>query len=60
MELWFTMEKLCYYGKRYGTMEKTMLLWKNYGIYWSKTVELRIKKEKNSIVDYKKLWHFDL
>ena len=34
LELLFTMEKLWYYGKNYGTMEKTMVLWyygKNYG-----------------------------
>ena len=26
------MEKLWYYGKNYGTMEKTMVLYRNYGI----------------------------
>ena len=45
LELWFTIEKLWYYGKKYGTMEKTMVLWKklwyyteNYGtlIYYGK------------------------
>ena len=28
LELSFTMEKLWYYGKNYGAMEKTMVLWK--------------------------------
>ena len=27
------MEKLCYYGKRYGTIEKNMLLWKKLWYY---------------------------
>ena len=31
------MEKLWYYGKNYGTMEKTMVLWKklwNFDLLW--------------------------
>ena len=40
LELWFTKEKLWYYGKNYGTMEKTMVPYytENYGtlIYYGK------------------------
>ena len=45
LKLWFTKEKLWYYGKNYDTMVKTMVLWKklwyyteNYGtlIYYGK------------------------
>ena len=38
------MEKLWYYGKNYGTMEKTMVLWKKLRYY----------------IVYRKLWNFDL
>ena len=27
LELWFTMEKLWYYGKHYGIIPKTMEIW---------------------------------
>ena len=27
MELWLTMEKLYYYGKSYGTIDKTLVLY---------------------------------
>ena len=33
LELLFAMEKLCYYGKNNGTMEKTMVLWKKQWYY---------------------------
>ena len=33
LELSFTMEKLWYYGKNYGAMEKTMVLWKTLWYY---------------------------
>ena len=36
LELWFTMEKLWYYGKYYGTMEKTMVLYLWNLIYYGK------------------------
>ena len=44
LELWFTMETLCHYGKYYDTMEK------NYGTQ-SKTMELWFSMEK-------KLWYY--
>ena len=45
-ELWFTMEKLWYFGKNYGTMEKTMILYRklwNLIYYW---------KNDGTIVNY--------
>ena len=52
-ELWFTMEKLWYYGKNYGTMEKTMVLdrklW-NFDLLWKKL--WYYGKNYGSIVNY--------
>ena len=50
LELWFTIEKLWYYGKNYGTMEKTMELW----LTMEKTMVLW-KKNYGTIVNYSKL-----
>ena len=44
------MEKLWYYGKNYGTMEKTMVLYRklwNFDLLWKKTMVL-----------WKKLWYY--
>ena len=53
MEIWFTMIKLCYYGKtmvlwKKDTMEEIIVLYQNI-------MELRMQKEKN-MLDYYKLW----
>ena len=49
MELWFDKEK-------YDIMEQNF--GKNNGII-HKTIELRLTKEKH-MIDYQKLWNFDL
>ena len=43
LKLWLTMVKLWYYGKNYGTMEKTMELW--------------FTMEKTMVL-WKKLWYY--
>ena len=59
MVLW---EKLWLYRKNYGTMEKTMVLWKNYGtsIYYTKTLKFLNKyialELKRFIME--KIWNF--
>ena len=51
LELWFTMEKLWYYGKNYGTMEKK--LW-----YYTENYRTSIYEEKKHgrLPNTKKLW----
>ena len=55
------MEKLWYYGKNYGTMEKTIVLWiklwyytENYGtlIYYEKKNYGTMEKNYGTIVNY--------
>ena len=58
MVLW---EKLWLYRKNYGTMEKTMVLWKNYGtsiytkkyIFLNKYIALELKR-----FIMEKIWNF--
>ena len=51
------MEKLCYYGKNYDTMDKTMILWKkNYGTLL-RAMEFRFTNIKN-IEDFKKVRNY--
>ena len=50
--------KLWYYGKNYGAMDKTMVLWIKL-CYCSENYETSIYEGKN-MVDYQKLRNFDL
>ena len=49
LELWFTMEKLWYYGKNYGTIPKTMELWISMKKLWY------YGKNYDTIINYSKL-----
>ena len=53
LELLSTMEKLWYYGKNYGTMEKTMVLYRklwNFDLLWK--ILWYYEKNYDTIVNY--------
>ena len=52
------MEKLWYYGKNYGTMVKTMVLWKKLW-YYTENYGTSIY-EGGNMVNYQKLRNLDL
>ena len=45
LQHWFTIEKLCKYGTKYGTLEKLWYYEKNYGSL------------KKTVILYRKLWN---
>ena len=51
------MEKLWYYGKKYGTMEETMVLFKKTMVLWKKLWNFDLLWKKFMVL-WKKLWYY--